>query len=179
MNVLEFNRVHRKLYRTSFRDVLTGIYNRRGLDQNLSDVLKLIRNQDKKLLVIMADLDNMKSINDNYGHQEGDNVIMVVAVAIQSSCRGNDICARIGGDEFIVVGICDEWNQQSTRIINGVNRYIDNYNKTSGKPYQIQLSLGTYSDFIKQDEDIKLIMDTADHVMYANKAHNKQKRIRN
>ncbi len=179
MNVLEFNRVHRQLYRTSFRDVLTGIYNRRGMNQNLAELIRVIRNQDKKLLVIMADLDNMKWVNDHYGHQEGDNVIMVVAVAIQSACRGNDICARVGGDEFIVVGINDDHNQKASKIMNGVNRYIDNYNKNSGKEYQIQLSMGAYSSHIRTDVDIKEIMDTADRVMYSNKTHNKQRKIRN
>ena len=177
MNVLEFNRVHRKLYRSSFRDVLTGIYNRRGLNQNLSSLIKLARQQEKKLVVIMADLDNMKQINDNYGHREGDNVIIVVAVALQSSCRGDDICARIGGDEFIVVGINDEDNQHSGQIIDNVNRYIDNYNKTSGKPYQIRLSLGYYSDTIHKEEDLKAVMDMADHVMYEMKAiHHKDEK---
>lgn len=178
MNVLEFNRVHRKLYRTSFRDVLTGIYNRRGLNQNLTELIKIAKNQDKKLTVIMADLDNMKAINDNYGHQEGDNVIMVVAVAIQSSCRGNDICARIGGDEFIVVGIHDEEKHHPSKIMNSVNRYIDNYNRTSAKPYQIQLSMGAYSDIVRRNEDMKAMMDFADQVMYENKSNKSQDKVR-
>ncbi len=175
MNVLEFNRVHRKLYRTSFRDVLTGIYNRRGLNQNLGSLIKTAKSTEQKVLVIMADLDNMKEINDHYGHQEGDNVIMVVAVAIQSSCRGNDICARIGGDEFVIVGINDKENQHTNRIIASVNRYIENYNRTSDKPYEILLSMGSYSDYICEDEDVKAIMDHADHVMYVNKSKHQKK----
>lgn len=174
MNVLEFNRAHRKLYRTSFRDVLTGIYNRRGFDQNLPDIVNEAANQGKKLLIIMADLDNLKAINDQYGHLEGDNIITVVAKAFQSCSRGNEIYARVGGDEFLVAGICDEEDLEEN-FITSVGYYIDNYNQKSKKPYSIQISMGSYGKYIDDVKDVKAMINRADQAMYMNKAYNKQK----
>jgi len=175
MNVLEFNRSHRKLYRTSFRDVLTGIYNRRGFDQNLPSIVNEVKSQNKMLQVIMADLDNLKHVNDRYGHQEGDNIITVVANAFQSCSKENEICARIGGDEFLVAGVYDD-NYQVQNFIDAVYHYIDNYNMKSKKPYEIQISMGNCGNYVNDDKDIKEIIDCADHQMYMNKARNKQRK---
>jgi diguanylate cyclase (GGDEF)-like protein len=176
MNILEFNRTHRKLYLTSFRDVLTGIYNRRGLDQNLPGLISEAIKQHKRLMVILSDLDNLKSINDQFGHKEGDNIIHVAANAFQSCSRDDEICARIGGDEFLVVGVEDNDSNLSERYMASVRDYIENYNSKSKKPYRIEISMGSVCDYITDDEDIKIMMDRADHIMYKNKAINKQNR---
>jgi diguanylate cyclase (GGDEF)-like protein len=176
MNALEFNRAHRKLYRSSFRDVLTGIYNRNGFNQNISLTFQDAILQNKKVFVLMADLDNLKAINDEFGHTEGDNVITVVANSFQSCCRSNDICARIGGDEFLVVGVDDDSYDLADNFIHLMNQYVDIYNTTSKKPYQIEISMGAVSDYIKDITDIKEMVDRADHVMYAQKAINKMSR---
>jgi diguanylate cyclase (GGDEF)-like protein len=175
MNALEFNRVHRKLYRSSFRDVLTGIYNRNGLNENLQLIFQDAVNQTKRLLVIMADMDNLKAVNDQYGHKEGDHIIQVVANAFQSYCRGSQICARIGGDEFLVVGVDDMGNNEAEVYMASVNKYIDTYNEMSKKPYRIQISMGAYCDYIKDGSEIKEMIDRADKIMYENKARNKSK----
>lgn len=175
MNILEFNRAHRRLYRTSFRDVLTGIYNRRGFDQNIPNLMNEAITQNKKLMIIMSDLDNLKAINDRYGHQEGDNIINVVASAFQGSSRGNVICARIGGDEFLVAGLEDDDDLQE-KYMTSVMDYIEAYNQKSKKPYRIELSMGSVSDNITNYDDIKSMIDRADHIMYKNKANNKRKR---
>ena len=174
MNALEFNRAHRKLYSSSFRDVLTGIYNRNGFLQNLPTTVDEAISQHQKLFVIMADLDNLKLINDGYGHKEGDNVITVIANAFQSCCRGNDICARIGGDEFLVVGLEDDEYDFAGSFMLSMQQYIDKYNRSSKKPYDIQLSMGVISDYINDINKIKEMTDKADKIMYANKAINKK-----
>lgn len=175
MNVLEFHRTHQKLYRSSFRDVLTGIYNRRGLDQLLPELIGEVRSQNKKLCVLMADLDNLKAINDRYGHKEGDNVLIIVANAFQSCCRNNDLCAKIGGDEFLVVGP-DEKNNCFADFVKSVKQYIEDYNRTSKKPYRIEISMGVYCSYIKENTSIDIMIDCADHEMYVNKAINKKRR---
>jgi diguanylate cyclase (GGDEF)-like protein len=178
MNVLEFNRIHRMLYRASFRDVLTGIYNRRGFDQKLPNITNEVINQDRKLVVVMADLDNLKEINDGYGHQEGDNVITVVANAIQGCNVGNKICARVGGDEFLIVGADDQYNSLADHIIASVNHQINQYNLKSNKPYKIHISMGAFSDYINDEKEVNKLIGLADHEMYINKKLNKKGRIR-
>lgn len=89
-----------KLHKRSFLDDLTGLYNRRGfllyLDQHLAQAERL----DIPLSVAVVDIDGFKSINDNYGHLYGDQVLRQVARLIKETCRTADVAARWGGDEF-------------------------------------------------------------------------------
>jgi diguanylate cyclase (GGDEF)-like protein len=176
MNALEYNRAHRKLYRSSFRDVLTGIYNRSGFNQNLPELIHEVISQKKKLAIVMADMDNLKDVNDSFGHKEGDNIISVVAGAFQSCCKDNDICARIGGDEFLFAGVVEEGVERGEEMIEAVRHYISIYNLKSKKPYQIEISMGACSDYIAGKEDMDRMLDTADQEMYLNKAQNKKRR---
>ena len=175
MNSLEYYRVHKQLYRASSRDILTGVYNRGGMKQKLPNILDDAIKNHKKLLVLMADMDNMKEINDTYGHIEGDNTIITVSKVIQSCLIGNEICARIGGDEFLVIGTFDETISSPEDLINRINAQIEHYNKHSNKPYEVKVSMGVYSDYITKDTNIDALIDRADYIMYENKAMNKLK----
>jgi len=177
MNALEFNRAHRKLYSSSFRDVLTGIYNRRGIEQYIPIIIADAIDQKKKLFIIMADLDNLKEVNDQYGHEEGDIILTVIANGFQSCCLNNEICARIGGDEFLVVGIDGNGESAVNSFIARVNHYISQYNKTSKKEYNIEISMGAFCDFVTPSINVKEMVDFADKIMYANKTINKNKRL--
>ena len=177
MNALEFNRTHRKLYRSSFRDVLTGIYNRQGLEQNLQSTIDEANSQGRKIFVMMADLDNLKTVNDWFGHMEGDNIINSAANIFQSNCRTYDICARIGGDEFLIVGIDGIGEDSVDSHIAAVKQDVEVYNEASKKPYKIEISLGAVSDYVKDRRKITCMIDQADHIMYYHKAINKKDRL--
>lgn len=83
----------------AYRDYLTGLLNRRGLDAAMG----AMRKEDAPLAVYLFDLDNLKQINDAYGHAEGDQLIMQFGAVLRAHTRGTDILARYGGDEFVVV----------------------------------------------------------------------------
>jgi len=93
-------RLHRDL---SMRDSLTGVANRRGLDDRLAQEWDRAARYGHDISVISIDLDGLKTINDCYGHAAGDAVIVAVAHRLVSQVRGTDFVARIGGDEFVVV----------------------------------------------------------------------------
>ena len=80
-------------------DGLTGIYNRASLDQKLKDLL----NRSQSFVLAMFDIDNFKQINDQLGHQVGDQVIIATAKALRETTRSNDYVARYGGEEFVVI----------------------------------------------------------------------------
>ena len=84
-------------------DSLTGLYNRKKLNDILADQLARFRRNHKSFVALMLDLDNFKSINDNYGHVAGDAVLADVAVILKQSVRNVDYVARYGGEEFVVV----------------------------------------------------------------------------
>lgn len=87
----------------SIRDGLTGLYNRRYLEETMGRELLRARRIGSSLAVIMADVDHFKKLNDTYGHQAGDDVLQTFAVYLKDAVRGDDIACRYGGEEFSVI----------------------------------------------------------------------------
>lgn len=96
----EANRKITELMRT---DPLTGLANRRFLQERLAEVLALARRKHSALAVILADLDHFKTINDNYGHDAGDRVLQKFAALLKENCRTEDLAVRFGGEEFLLL----------------------------------------------------------------------------
>ncbi len=102
-SVMECFRLQRKLKRQSIIDPLTRVYNRGYFDrQSRIEVLRAKR-YSKKITFILVDLDNLKDINDAYGHLEGDNVLHAIGRLLKKNCRQIDLVCRYGGDEFVIV----------------------------------------------------------------------------
>lgn len=96
-------RIRNERFRAKSIDYLTGLYSRYYFESKLLKETEQRRKDDKKpLSVIMIDVDNFKIINDKYGHSEGDKALKIVAEVLQHNRRQYDICARYGGDEFII-----------------------------------------------------------------------------
>jgi diguanylate cyclase (GGDEF)-like protein len=89
--------------RQSTRDALTGLYNRRYLEETLGRELILAERHGQPVSVIMADLDHFKAVNDRYGHLGGDEVLRVFGDLMKRQVRGSDIYCRYGGEEFLLV----------------------------------------------------------------------------
>jgi len=87
----------------AYSDSLTGLSNRRGLEEYIPMALERSARSGAQVAFIMVDLDDFKKINDTYGHTEGDKFICLVADRIRSVCRASDFISRIGGDEFLIV----------------------------------------------------------------------------
>lgn len=87
----------------SVTDELTGLYNRRHLDQRLAEEVALAKRHQFPLSCLMVDVDRFKRINDTFGHQEGDRVLQVVAQVLRESTRVSDVVGRYGGEEFMVI----------------------------------------------------------------------------
>jgi diguanylate cyclase (GGDEF)-like protein len=89
--------------RRSTTDPLTGIANHRAFHDRLDEAVEVAEAEGRELALIAVDLDNLKTINDRNGHLVGDRVLAAVASAIAGACREGDLCARVGGDEFLVL----------------------------------------------------------------------------
>ncbi|MFZ4552556.1 MAG: GGDEF domain-containing protein [Aquabacterium sp.] len=92
-----------QLREQSVRDALTGLYNRRHLDEVLSRELLVAQRYHRPLSIVMADVDHFKAVNDRYGHSAGDMVLRNVADVLKRNARASDICCRYGGEEFLLV----------------------------------------------------------------------------
>lgn len=99
----ELRRAEKSLQRMAYLDSLTGIGNRVHLERSLSDCLARQRDQFQPIAVMYIDLDGFKSINDTFGHAEGDRLLQIIAERFLNSVREEDIVTRVGGDEFVIV----------------------------------------------------------------------------
>ncbi len=95
--------VRKELYSLSRTDPLTGLYNRRFFEERAADYMKISDRHSLPLTLLMADLDFFKSVNDEFGHDAGDAVLKTFADLVRGACRGGDIVARIGGEEFALL----------------------------------------------------------------------------
>ena len=181
---LEFLRVKTKLTAinqrislSSFRDSLTGVYNRNGFNKYSESIFNRAKIEQRNFLIIVADLDLLKYINDNYGHVEGDNAIIVVANGLTTCCSNNEICARIGGDEYAIIGCYDYTDDIISSYTTYIDEFLKRYNSSSSKPYNVEVSLGVFYGIPELDKDISYYIDLADKRMYNNKTIRKKNRI--
>lgn len=106
-------------------DQLTAVYNRRKLESTLEYEFERFHRSNSKYSLVVFDLDNFKYINDNYGHEVGDKVLIAFANAIRSSIRSVDIFGRWGGDEFLL--ICPDTSYDDTiHLIESIKNYVIN-----------------------------------------------------
>jgi two-component system, cell cycle response regulator len=153
----------------SITDHLTGLYNRRGFMTLADQQIKLVERTKKgSLLLLFADLDKMKSINDSLGHKKGDKALIEVASILKEVFRESDIIARIGGDEFAVLGIADQKSDVGA-FQKRLQEQIDIHNARDNRDYQISLSVGIACSDPENRYSIDEMMSRADALMYEQK----------
>ncbi|MBO4450309.1 MAG: GGDEF domain-containing protein [Clostridiales bacterium] len=173
-NSLErFIRDNTKLEEIARQDELTGLFNRRGF---IADAEKMIGdplNNDKVAILCFADMDNLKMVNDKFGHDDGDFALRTIAAVLRESFRDSDIIGRLGGDEFVVLAVtgtdCDV-----AGIKDRIERVTKRYNEKAGKPYPIAMSTGIYKFKCSAGINIYDILDNADRLLYEEKTRKKK-----
>ncbi|MCR5701622.1 MAG: GGDEF domain-containing protein [Lachnospiraceae bacterium] len=149
-------------------DPLTGIYNRRGFLDRVKTVMEAEVYQGRKALVVYADMDNLKIINDEFGHDDGDFALKTIGKAIAQSFRQSDVVARMGGDEFAAFALIAEDNFGDV-IKDRIRTYLREMNSSSDKPYLVNISIGTYEFVIGKETNIDQILNKADAELYKEK----------
>jgi two-component system cell cycle response regulator len=161
-------RMREELRALSLRDDLTGLYNRRGFATLAQQQLKLADRNAGSLLLVFADVDGMKAINDKLGHSEGDRALRTTAEVLTASFRDCDIVARVGGDEFAVLAIgarAATRDTISSRIQDAVNSRL----ARERLPYKLSLSLGCVQYDAAQPCTLEELLARADQAMYDQK----------
>ncbi|HLS28506.1 MAG TPA: diguanylate cyclase, partial [Opitutales bacterium] len=101
----QLNAAHREMRELAMRDMLTGIYNRRAVQERLDEELARFQRTGAGLNIALVDLDNFKRVNDTWGHQAGDLVLSEFAKAVRKAMRVSDVVGRWGGDEFLLIAL--------------------------------------------------------------------------
>ncbi len=172
----ELNRLVYKLEDMSVRDELTGLYNRRVLDTLGKNYLNQCMSRQSKLMVFIADMDRLKFINDTYGHFYGDISLKVIAVALQKAADDDEICIRLGGDEFMVIG----FDYDDGKINNFIRRFVDELNRFNAiqqHDVRVFVSYGFYMIVPDRDTTIENCMRVADSLMYQQKYEKASKKL--
>jgi diguanylate cyclase (GGDEF)-like protein/PAS domain S-box-containing protein len=170
--IVRRERAEEELRNIAIRDSLSGLYNRRGFMMMGEQQVEVARRQQKPLMLFMADLDNLKTINDVFGHAEGDRALLKVSEVLGVVFRQSDIVARIGGDEFAVIGL-EENDYRESELVERLRKALDDHNRYSGQAYLVQISIGTARLSPDEFKTLEQGMQIADEVLYAQKK-NKQ-----
>jgi len=170
LRVFEVQRLQAELHEQTIHDPLTGLYNRRYLSDALAREIMQAKRANSTLTFVMADIDHFKFVNDSYGHQAGDEVLVQVASLLKKHARGSDIACRYGGEEFLLVfpGTSLEFARKRAEEIQQNCAALSIQHE--GKNIAVMLSFGVaaYPDHGQQWEQIIV---KADKALYQSKCN--------
>lgn len=149
-------------------DELTGLSNRRGFEMLGERLLAAARRLELPVTAVYADLDNMKPINDEHGHDAGDRALVEIGGLLEESLRGSDLIARLGGDEFcaLLVGTAAA---QAQPALDRVEAALSRRNEATTEPFALSLSLGLAEAAPDEDVTLEDLVAAADLRMLAAK----------
>lgn len=180
-NTLENSRIRaknqallEKLNMLYHEDFLTKLYNRRGFEQFSEEEFSEAKKHNIKTMTLSIDMDNLKYINDVYGHSHGDLALQTIADAMRQACSGCEICARIGGDEFAVFGY-DYSEDKAKQYTENFLQYLKDFNADSSLPYCVNASFGYTISDPSLSISRKQYMKASDDLLYQNKRKRKEK----
>lgn len=150
-------------------DGLTGILNRRGFYDAAEEFLKANKTSARTSIAAYIDMNNLKIVNDRYGHDEGDFSIKKISELLTDKVGDRGIVGRIGGDEFALIMTYDKEEENS--FVKEIYRQFQLYNETSPKPYNITVSVGTCMIHAGQSVKLKEALTHADERLYEEKQH--------
>lgn len=177
-NITKVNHINKnmeELNRIYVIDPLCNIYNRNGFFNIVDDMFKDCVANNKKIMMSFIDMDMLKFINDNYGHNEGDFAIKCLSNVIRDCCAPTDICARFGGDEFVIFS--SSIKGDAAELLNRkISKGLANINSLVRRPYTISASVGSVIKELSSGDSLYKIIEHADEKMYEIKKQKKMAR---
>lgn len=144
-----------------YHDKLTGLYNRRFYEE---EIKRLDTERNLPISIIVGDVNGLKVLNDAFGHEKGDKLLQKAAKSIQSACRADDIVARWGGDEFVIL-MPKTKPEEAEKIVNKIKGL---YSNEQVNAISVSISFG-WDTKRKTDEDILKVLKSAEDYMYKHK----------
>jgi diguanylate cyclase (GGDEF)-like protein len=165
--------IEERLRTTSTSDDLTGLLNRRGFFNLAEQQLKTAKRLKKELILLYADVDNLKRINDVIGHSQGDLVLVETAQLFRMTFRESDIIARLGGDEFVALSTGEIESDEET-VRRRLQESLQNLNKQRDHSYNLSISIGVVRCEPDELTSIDELIKQADDLMYKEKKTRKE-----
>ncbi len=168
MDITDRKKAEEELRALALLDELTGLYNRRGFFTLVEQELKIANRLKKEMLLLYLDVDDLKLINDTFGHHAGDIALIDISYILKETFRESDIIARIGGDEFVVLAI--QTDDTNTEILyTRLQENITSYNANCKRRYRISISMGIVSYHPEFHRPIQDLIKEVDTLMYEQK----------
>ncbi|MCE9582224.1 MAG: diguanylate cyclase [Planctomycetes bacterium] len=167
-DVTERKLVEGDLMAAAVTDPLTGLQNRRGMSAQAGLLIEKSRGLGRGFDLICIDVDRLKTINDQFGHAEGDRAIVDVAFVLRAVFRQSEIIARVGGDEFVVAP-AGEQGEDHEVILLRLNQAMEAHNLAVPRPFTLSLSAGIAGYDPATDKAIDDILAAGDAAMYEHK----------
>jgi two-component system cell cycle response regulator len=164
----ERHALHQELEELSLRDPLTGLYNRRGFWLLAEQSLLLAKRNGRESVLLLADIDRLKTINDTYGHPVGDQALCAVARAFVAAMRESDIIARLAGDEFVALAV----EAHPPGILSLISRFrerLRDERRVAEGTADLTVSIGSAPFDPTTSPTLEELMDLADKAMYMEK----------
>lgn len=174
-SALETVRAKNRLRMLSIYDEMTGAYNRRGMKMMLENLCKEAKEGDRFFAAVI-DMDELKYVNDNFGHSEGDFGIKLICKTAMSVSRVDEICVRAGGDEFYILGVGQYEEGEPELRMERFTKAMEAAAAESGKPYPIMGSIGCAMAPVDDKLEVESVINAADAAMYRNKVERKKQR---
>lgn len=156
----------------SIRDELTGLFNRRGLKEVGVGFARQSEREGRRLLVLMADIDGLKPVNDTWGHADGDLAIRTMAEALVDCFRRSDVVARVGGDEFAVLCHVSP-DSRPEELVERLRDLLARRCASKGRPWKVGTSVGWADWNPAEDPEMHEAMAQADLRLYRDKVYRK------
>ncbi len=175
--VLETKRLMGSLRDSTLRDPMTGLNNRRFLEEYVDTLIAGVQRKRTNAAVLMLDLDYFKMVNDNYGHDAGDAVLKALAMVLKQSVRASDLVVRYGGEEFMII-LIDSAGEAADRVAENIRLAVEKLKvQVSGIMIQKTISIGI-SDFPTDSDTFWQAVKFADVALYQAKERGRNRVIR-
>lgn len=172
---LEMIRMRDNYFNMSLKDHMTGLFNKRGMYENLDQMLPNL-SPNESIYVAVIDMDGLKFINDTYGHVDGDLCIKKLAQIINSVTEENEFCVRAGGDEFYIIGSGKYTDEICQEKLIRFEKELQANSDIPDREYKLSASMGNTIWTHRDEQDIDSIIKQADERMYAYKVLHKKNR---
>jgi diguanylate cyclase (GGDEF)-like protein len=154
---------------SAITDMLTGLLDREGFFLFAGQQLRIAIRNNLQVALLFADMDNLKAINDEFGHAEGDRALIDVAQILKNSVRESDTVARFGGDEFVVFLTGSTTTGMKQMVAKNIEKELDTFNTSKSRNYQLSISIGLALHDLEHPSSLDELLSRADNSMYEHK----------
>jgi len=167
--VIKTEEIKTKLYNYSILDELSGLYNKRYYENRVKEEIARAKRNNKKMGIVLLDIDAFKLINDTHGHMFGDHLLKEIAVEINTNAREDETFCRYGGDEFVLILSDYKYDARKVlrkRLMSSINKINDRNDKMKDHPLSVSVGIAIYPD---DGQNQNTLFEKADKSMYFSK----------